>query len=141
MAISMSDAFSKLKRSQIMSKVKSKDTQLELYFKDMLKGYCFRYQPKIFGKPDFSLKKLKIAIFIDSCFWHKCNRHFREPKSNKSYWKPKIKRNVERAKEVNKELKKQGWKVIRFWEHEIKKNSTRCKIKVIKIYKERQNAL
>lgn len=122
----MSDTFSKKKRSQIMSKVKSRETKLELHFKGSLAGLRLRYQPKVIGRPDFASKKLKIAIFIDSCFWHKCPKHFRGPNSNKSYWKPKINRNVERAKEVNKLLKKEGWKVIRFWEHEIKKNPKKC---------------
>jgi DNA mismatch endonuclease (patch repair protein) len=137
----MSDTFSKEVRSKIMSKVRSNNTKLELLFKEKLKGLCLRYQPKMYGKPDFALKKLKLAIFIDSCFWHKCPSHFREPKSNQLYWKPKIDRNVERAKEVNKKLRNNGWKVIRFWEHEINKNSGRCAEKVTKAYQERRNVL
>lgn len=117
-----------------MSKIKSKETKIELYFKDLLKGHLFRYQPKMFGRPDFALKKLKIAIFIDSCFWHKCPKHFRKPKSNISYWKPKINGNLKRAKEVNKSLIKDGWRVIRFWEHEINENPKQCLNKIIKVY-------
>lgn len=117
-----------------MSKIRSRETKLELEFKKLMKGYKFKYQPKIFGKPDFASKKLKIAVFIDSCFWHKCHRHFREPKTNNAYWTPKINRNVERAKEVNAFLKKQGWKVLRFWEHEINKNPKKCVAKISKIY-------
>lgn len=117
-----------------MSKIRSKDTKLELYFKDLIKGHRFRYQPKMLGNPDFALKKLKIAIFIDSCFWHKCPKHFRKPQSNISYWEPKINRNVERKKEVNKQLRKQGWKVIRFWEHQIKKNPEKCVAKIHNYY-------
>ena len=113
-----------------MSRIRSKDTKLELKFKELLTGLRFRYQPNVIGKPDFASKKLKIAIFIDSCFWHKCSKHFRKPNSNKSYWKPKINRNVERAKEVNKLLKKEGWRVIRFWEHDIIKNFKKCVDKV-----------
>lgn len=126
-----------------MSKIKSRETKLELNFKELLAGLRFRYQPKVIGRPDFASKKLKTAIFIDSCFWHKCSRHFRKPNSNKSYWKPKINRNVKRAKEVNKILKKEGWKVIRFWEHDIMKNPKKCgdKVKVnlvrqFKVYNE-----
>lgn len=135
----MSDTFSKRKRSQIMSKIRSRDTDLEIRFKELLKGYRFRYQSKTYGKPDFGLKKLKIAIFIDSCFWHKCSKHFREPTANKSYWKSKINRNLERDKEVNSYLKKQGWQVIRFWEHEMNKNPEKCIDKIRKIYSERQS--
>ena len=126
----MPDTFSKKKRSQIMFKIKSKNTRLEISFKELIKGLRFRYQPKIFGKPDFASKKLKIAIFIDSCFWHKCPKHFRKPNSNKAYWIPKINRNVERTREVNKQFKKMGWMVLRFWEHEIKKNPEKCINKV-----------
>jgi|SRR3989338_660054 len=130
MAIKMPDAFSKKKRSQIMSKIKSRETKLELNFKELLVGLRFRYQLKVIGRPDFASKKLKTAIFIDSCFWHKCPKHFRQPNSNKSYWKPKINGNVKRANEVNKLLKKEGWRVIRFWEHEVMKNPKKCVDKV-----------
>lgn len=115
-----------------MSKIKSKDTLLEIDFKELIKGLRFQYQPKIFGKPDFASKKFKISIFIDSCFWHKCPKHFRKPTSNNFYWTKKINRNVERSKEVNNHLKKKGWKVLRFWEHEIKKNPGKCLIKIKK---------
>lgn len=133
----MSDSFSKEKRSQIMSKVRSKETKLELQFRDLLKGLRFRFQPTMIGKPDFAIKKYKIAIFIDSCFWHKCPKHFRQPSTNKKYWIPKINRNVERAKEVNKQLKKDGWTVLRFWEHDIKKNPGKCIAKVKKEFLEK----
>lgn len=133
----MPDIFSKKKRSQIMSKIRSRETKLEFQFKKLMKDYKFKYQPKIFGKPDFASKKLKIAVFIDSCFWHKCLRHFRKPKTNNAYWTPKINRNVERAKEVNVFLKKQGWKVLRFWEHEINKNPKKCIAKISRIYSKR----
>lgn len=123
-----------------MSKIRSKETKLEFCFIGLLNGLYFRYQPKITGKPDFASKKLKIAIFIDSCFWHKCPKHFRKPNSNTSYWRPKINRNVERAKEVNKQLRKDGWKVIRFWEHDILKSPAKCVNKIEKTYEERQNS-
>jgi len=117
----MPDVFSKIKRSQIMSKIKSKNTKLEIKFKKLIRGLRFRYQPKIFGKPDFAHKKLKIVVFIDSCFWHKCPKHFRKPKANALYWIKKANSNVKRAQEVNNNLKRQGWGVIRLWEHDIDK--------------------
>ena len=113
-----------------MSKIKSKDTKLEVNFKKVIKGLKFRYQPKIFGKPDFASRKLKIAIFVDSCFWHHCPRHFRKPSSNISYWEKKIKSNVKRTKEVDKFLKKHGWIVLHFWEHDINKNARKCLDKI-----------
>ena len=74
----------------------------------------------MFGKPDFVSKQQKIVMFIDGCFWHKCPKHFKEPKSNMEYWTKKIKRNVARDKEINKHYNSLGWKVIRIWEHKLK---------------------
>ena len=130
----MPDTFSKKKRSQIMSKIGSRDTGIEGDFKKLIRGLNFRYQPKIFGKPDFASEKFKIAIFIDSCFWHKCPKHFRKPTANNTYWTQKINRNVERAEEVNDYLKKHGWKVVRFWEHEIKNNPKKVITKIQNFY-------
>ena len=131
----MADTVSKEKRSQIMSKVKSKNTELEISFRKRLwnKKNHYRLHYKITGKPDLVFVSRRVAIFIDSCFWHKCPLHHRQPNSNKDYWIPKLKRNEERAKEVNKTLLRKGWKVVRIWEHEIKENKERC-IKRIKRY-------
>jgi len=71
-------------------------------------------------KPDLVMVSRKKCVFVDGCFWHKCPRCYKEPKSNKRYWLPKIERNVQRDKEQNRYLKKNGWSVIRVWEHELK---------------------
>ncbi|MCK4824691.1 very short patch repair endonuclease, partial [bacterium] len=102
-----------------MSKIRKKNTRPELNLKNGLRGTYLRYQPKIFGNPDFALKSKKIVIFVDGCFWHKCPDCFRPPKSNKDYWGPKIERNVKRDQEVSSYYQQKGWKVIRIWEHEI----------------------
>jgi len=107
-----------------MSKIKSKDTKIEILFRKALWKKGFRYSKssnKYFGKPDLVLPKYKTVIFIDSCFWHNCPKHGYLPKSNLKYWKQKIERNKERDKEVNCHYKKADWKVIRVWEHKIKK--------------------
>jgi len=83
-------------------------------------------------KPDIVMVSRKVCIFVDGCFWHKCPKCFKAPKSNKRYWKPKIERNVERDKEQNIYLKKNGWKVIRVWEHEIRKNLDKVLNRIIK---------
>lgn len=114
------DKFSKEKRSEIMSKIRKTNTKPELILKEKLKGAYFRYQPKVPGNPDFAIKSKKIAIFVDGCFWHKCPKCFRPPKSNKQYWIPKIEGNVERDEKINEEYKGKGWRVIRIWEHQIK---------------------
>ena len=74
------------------------------------------------GKPDIAIKKHKLVIFLDSCFWHKCPKHFKQPKSNLEYWIPKIDRNVNRDKEINKFYSEHNWHLMRIWEHEIKKD-------------------
>lgn len=133
----MTDKFPKGIRSKIMSSIRSSDTKPELILKKSLRGLYFRYQPRIQGNPDFGLKNRKIVIFVDGCFWHKCPKCYRKPKSNVNYWTPKIKRNVERDKKNTLLLRKKGWKVLRFWEHEINKSSKKCLDKVIKMLKEK----
>jgi len=135
----MPDSISKEKRSEIMSKIKSKNTKLEIEFRKKLwnKNLKYRLHYKISGKPDLVFVSKKIAVFVDSCFWHKCPKHFRRPKSRLAYWKPKIERNTTRDKKVNEMLKNEGWKVLRFWEHEIKKNPERCVKKIKNALKRR----
>lgn len=118
----MADVFSKRKRSEIMSKVKSSDTNLEKKLKPFMKVLGFTHQPKnIFGKPDFANKKEKIAVFVDGCFWHKCSKHYEFPETNQEFWKKKINKNSERDNKVTRRLKKEGWRVLRVWEHDLKK--------------------
>jgi len=114
----MSDKLTKEQRSFCMSKIKGKNTKPELIYKS--KNLNLKYQPKIFGNPDFADFKNKTAIFIDGCFWHKCPRHFVEPKSNKKYWIPKLEKNYLRDKEISLAYENSGWKIIRIWEHELK---------------------
>ncbi|MEK6886513.1 MAG: very short patch repair endonuclease [Nanoarchaeota archaeon] len=129
----MTDNHTKPQRSHNMSRIKSKNTKTELLFKTILKGTNLRYHPKIIGNPDFGSNKNKVAVFIDGCFWHKCPKCYIKPKSNSYYWNKKIKRNCQRDKEVNSELKNVGWKVIRVWEHQVMKNP-KPSIKLIKKY-------
>ena len=104
-----------------MSKIHSSKTKPELKIKKFMKMLGFSYQLKnIFGKPDFADKENKIAVFVDGCFWHGCKKHCRVPKQNNTYWREKIKRNIERDKEVSRYLKRNGWKAVRIWEHDIK---------------------
>lgn len=119
----MVDIFSKEKRSEIMSKVRSKETKIEIQLRKELWKAGYRYRKNAsgyFGKPDVLLKKHKTVIFVDSCFWHGCKKHLRLPSTNKKFWKEKIERNMERDKEVNKHYRKIGWRVIRIWEHQLK---------------------
>ena len=132
----MTDTVSKKKRSEIMSKIKSKDTKIEIEFRKAIWKAGLRYgkNPKgYFGKPDLVLKKYKTVIFVDSCFWHGCKKHCRLPSTRKDYWIPKIEKNKQRDKEVKKYYKKIDWRIIRIWEHDINKNLDKIIIKVNKI--------
>lgn len=85
------------------------------------RGFRFRKNDKtLFGNPDISIKKYKIVIFIDSCFWHGCEDHGNRPKSNQDYWDKKLARNRARDIEVTDYYKKNNWHIKRMWEHEIK---------------------
>lgn len=119
----MSDIFSKEKRSEIMSKVRSKDSKIEIEFRKKLWRAGFRYRKnakKYFGKPDIVLPKYKTVIFVDSCFWHGCKKHGSMPKTRKEFWEAKIKRNMARDREVNRYYRREGWYLFRIWEHEAK---------------------
>ena len=120
------DTVSKKQRSEIMSRVRSKETKMEIAFRKVFWQRGFRYRKNsanYFGKPDIVLKKYETVIFLDSCFWHGCKKHCRMPAANKKYWVYKIERNEKRDKEVNKYYKKIGWKMIRIWEHKLKSSN------------------
>jgi len=126
------DTFSKTERSRIMSRVKSAGNRsTEAAFVALMRERGItgwrRNQP-LFGKPDFVFRKARIAVFIDGCFWHACQKHCRMPASNRDYWERKIGRNAERDRKVTRELRQQGWTVVRIWEHEIKAGTAMRKL-------------
>lgn len=114
-----------------MKQVKNKDSVIEIALRKELWNRGLRYQKnvtKIFGKPDLVFKGKKVVVFCDSEFWHGYNWEERKKdfKSHQEFWIPKIERNMQRDIEVTEELQKQGWKVLRFWGNEIKKNVSGC---------------
>lgn len=80
--------------------------------------------PKIEGSPDVTIPDRRKALFLHGCFWHKCSGCYTEPKTRRKYWLPKLEQNVQRDKENEKSLRRHGWKVVKIWEHELKKNKT-----------------
>ncbi len=114
-----------------MRQVKNKDSDIELILRKALwsKGLRYRKNVKdIYGKPDIVFKSKKVAVFCDSEFWHGYDWENRKNDfhSNRSFWLPKIERNMERDREVTEHLEAEGWTVIRFWGKEIKKNTDKC---------------
>lgn len=84
------------------------------------------HEPDIIGKPDFYFPDQKLAVFIDGCFWHGCPRCGHIPKTNTEYWREKIARNKKRDKSTTRKLRYRKYKVLRFWEHELKNDLNNC---------------
>lgn len=82
--------------------------------------------------PDFVFKSFGVVVFVNGCFWHKCPLHGTIPSSNEVFWRDKLEKNVFRDKRNNKALKKQGWKVVTLWEHEVRRDPVRCVAKITK---------
>ena len=118
------DIFDKSKRSQLMAKVKQKNTAPEIIVRKFLfsKGFRYRINVKsLSGTPDIVLSKYKTVIFVHGCFWHghTC-RAGHLPSSNLDYWVTKIEKNIERDNRKINELEKLGWNVVVIWQCEIK---------------------
>ena len=118
-----------------MRAIKSKDTSVEILLRKTLwhKGYRYRKNDKsVFGSPDLVFKKYRIAVFIDSEFFHGYNWEIKKTKlqGNRDYWIPKIERNMARDKKVNEFLSSKGWIVLRFWSAEVKNNLRNC-VKIV----------
>ena len=119
----MTDNLTKEQRKKNMRAIKSQSTLENKVTKDLWRlGFRFRKNANLYGKPDISIKKYKIVIFIDSCFWHYCPVHGNMPKSNKDYWEKKLERNIQRDIEVNQYYIDKGWNILRVWEHDLKEN-------------------
>jgi DNA mismatch endonuclease (patch repair protein) len=125
------DVHTKEQRSRNMRAIRSKDTRDEVLLAKELWGRGFRYRKNdktVFGKPDLTFKKYKVAIFVDSEYFHGKDWHkekFRI-KTNRVFWWTKIEQNMKRDKTVNTHLVNTGWIVLRFWSKEIRKNLAYC---------------
>lgn len=102
-----------------------RDTAIEVAVRRRLHRVGLRYRVDYAPDPsqrrrraDIVFPKLRIAVYIDGCFWHGCPEHYTPPKSNTEYWQPKIVRNRARDAETDESLRSLGWTVLRYWEHE-----------------------
>lgn len=129
----LTDVFSPEKRSWVMSRIRSKNTKIDLKMKKMLSELSCGYKmyPKMFGSPDFILKQRRIAIFCDGDFWHGYNYHEKKRPTTK-YWRQKIESNMKRDHSVSRKLRMEGWSVLRFWEHDIHNDPYKCKRKILR---------
>lgn len=114
------DKVTKEMRSKIMSSIKRENTKPELALRKALWARGIRYRAHYGDEHiDIAFPTKKLAIFVDGCFWHGCPKHLRLPKSNESYWHPKLRKNIERDRAKEARLKADGWAVVRIWEHEL----------------------
>ncbi|MDR1428686.1 MAG: very short patch repair endonuclease [Spirochaetaceae bacterium] len=135
------DVLTPEQRSKCMSHIHSSETKPEVFFRKALWKWGIRYRKNVknlFGKPDIAIKKYKLVIFIDGDFWHGNDwreRHFSSQEellvSYSSFWQKKIRRNIERDKEVNNYYQTTNWTIIRFWATDIKRDLNSCIIKTI----------
>jgi DNA mismatch endonuclease (patch repair protein) len=121
----MADVFDKQKRSDVMSKVRSKGNKstelkmIKLFKENGITGWRRNYSVQ--GKPDFVFIKQRVAIFVDGCFWHGHDCRNTRPSANAEYWQSKRERNMKRDIKVTELFEKRGWRVLRIWECELKK--------------------
>ena len=132
-------------RSKLMSAIRSTNTKDEVRLAKALWALGYRYRRNnktVFGKPDFTFKKIKLAIFVDGEFFHGKNWDIdrNRIKTNSEFWIKKIERNMQRDIEVNAYLQSQNWKILRFWSNDIKKNLDSCILEIQNAINERQNA-
>lgn len=143
----MADVFSKAKRSEVMSRIRgrgNKDTEIvlaNLFRRHGITGWRRHIQVRsaergtrntavrLRVRPDFVFRKERVAVFVDGCFWHGCPKHCRMPAGNRAFWRKKLTANRERDRRVNRELRRAGWRVVRIWEHELRKPG-RCLARV-----------
>lgn len=123
----MMDVFAGLSRSQLMSRIRgegNKRTELRLIGIFREHGFTgWRRRQKLVGKPDFVFRMQRVCVFVDGCFWHGCPKCYRRPSTNQEFWDAKRDRNIARDVEVTKALKKKGWRVMRIWEHDLRKKN------------------
>jgi DNA mismatch endonuclease (patch repair protein) len=103
---------------------RKRDTRPELAVRRAAHRLGLRYRvaarplPHLNCTADLIFPRARVAVFVDGCYWHGCPEHYTPPRTNPSYWGPKIARNQERDSRVTAELGSEGWTVLRFWEHD-----------------------
>lgn len=110
-----------LTRSEIMSRIRRRDTSPERALRSALWELGLRYRVDLSVEGvhvDVAFPLAKAAVFVDGCFWHSCPEHGTKPRSNKAYWLEKLRRNMERDQAQERLLREAGWHVLRFWEHQ-----------------------
>lgn len=128
----LADMMSRSQRSNCMSKIRGRDTKVEVVLRKAVwrNGLRYRLHAKLPGTPDLVFPRSKVALFIDGCFWHGCPTHGVRPRTNRAFWAAKLKKNLERDERTNQQLRVMGWKVVRCWEHDVEQRLDRLIVRI-----------
>jgi DNA mismatch endonuclease, patch repair protein len=145
----MGDVYTRAERSALMAKVRGRGnltTEEALAKLLRAQGWSgWRRQQVVRGRtaagerfqvrPDFVFRGRRLVVFVDGCFWHGCPRHGTRPRANAAFWRAKFRRNQARDRRDTRRLRRQGWRVLRLWEHELKpKARPRLRVKLGKVF-------
>jgi DNA mismatch endonuclease, patch repair protein len=119
-----------------MQATRQRDTPCEIDLRSALRKLGLRYRvdwqlPGTRRRADVAFPRLRVAVMVDGCFWHACPVHATWPKKNALWWREKILANQKRDRDTDSQLEAQGWKVLRFWEHERSSNAARKVLAVV----------
>ena len=139
----MADNLTKAQRSYAMSRIRSRNNRsteqalISAMRRAGLSGW--RRNTALCGKPDFTFPRFRTAVFVDGCYWHGCAKCGLASKSNMEYWAPKIEGNRRRDRANTRQLRQDGWNVVRIWEHDLKAEPVKCLKKILSAIERFQN--
>ncbi|MEV4437816.1 very short patch repair endonuclease [Streptomyces sp. NPDC049577] len=131
-------------RRRNMQAVRSQDTKPEQLIRRLVHAQGLRYRlharplPGLRRTADLVFRPVKVAVFIDGCYWHGCPEHYVSPRTNTGYWSDKVARNMARDRDTNEQLTAAGWLVLRFWEHE---SSDACCLQIVDAVRQRRASI
>ena len=130
--VTMADVFTPQKRSWVMSRIRGRNTGIENKIRNLLLSsrIKFRQHPRLYGNPDFLVGK-RTLIFCDGDFWHGY-QYDRKKKPSKKFWRDKIEDNMRRDRKVSRRLRKEGFSIVRLWEHDIENRPLVCLNRIIR---------
>lgn len=119
------DPLTQAERSKRMSRIRNADTKPEMIVRRLVYGIGYRYRLHVRdlpGNPDLVFRPRKMVIFVHGCFWHQHGcRQYRQPRTKRAFWDPKLARNKARDMEVRKHLRRLGWKTLTVWECQLRR--------------------
>lgn len=136
----MADDRTSAQRSETMRSIRGRDTSCEVQLRSAVhrRGLRYSLRSRLPGRPDLAFVRGRTAVFVDGCFWHGCPLHCRRPSTNRAYWDAKIARNESRDRRVDGELRALGWRVIRVWEHEVRRSPARVAARIERVVRARR---